>query len=279
MIRPMEDALANSPQPLTRAKKDPEKAPGAANSGDQMGGFGKGLSVIEAYGRGRSSLTIAEVARLSGLDRASARRCLLTLVNRGYATTDGRYFELTPRVLRLGYAYLSASLPTLIQPTLDQLANTLGESCSASVLDGTEIVYIARAAKHRLIGVGLHAGSRLPAYCTSMGRVLLAALPSEDSRAILMQSDRQALTERTLVDVGHLVGELARVRADGYSIVDQEIEIGSMSISVPVRNMSGKTVAAIVVAVHATPAMTARLRTEILSALLEAQKELAEILP
>ena len=113
-----------------------------ANLGDQMGGFAKGLAIIEAYGRGRPSLTIAEAARLSGLDRASARRCLLTLVNRGYATTDGRYFELTPRILRLGHAYLAASLPTLIQPTLDALASDLRESCSASVLDGTEIVYI-----------------------------------------------------------------------------------------------------------------------------------------
>jgi IclR family pca regulon transcriptional regulator len=257
--------------------KSPARPP--ANVTDQMGGFAKGLAVIEAYGRGRPSLTIAEVARLSGLDRASARRCLLTLVNRGYATTDGRYFELTPRVLRLGHAYLAASLPRLIQPTLDELSNDLRESCSASVLDGTEIVYIARAARHRLIGVGLHAGSRLPAYCTSMGRVLLAALPPNDSRAILMQSDRQPITERTLTDIGHLVGELARIRADGYSIVDQEVEIGSMSIAVPVRNISGHTVAAIVVAVHATPVMSVKLRTEILSRMLVAQSQLAEILP
>jgi IclR family transcriptional regulator, pca regulon regulatory protein len=257
--------------------KSPARPP--ANIADQMGGFAKGLAVIEAYGRGRPSLTIAEVARLSGLDRASARRCLLTLVNRGYATTDGRYFELTPRVLRLGHAYLAASLPRLIQPTLDELSSDLRESCSASVLDGTEIVYIARAARHRLMGVGLHAGSRLPAYCTSMGRVLLAALPPNDSRAILMQSDRQPITERTLTDVGHLVGELARIRADGYSIVDQEVEIGSMSIAVPIRNISGHTVAAIVVAVHATPVMSVKLRTEILSRLLVAQSQLAEILP
>src|ERR1700760_2401613 len=125
----------------TRANSGPAKSARSVNSVDQMGGFAKGLAVIEAYGRGRPSLTIAEVAKLSGLDRASARRCLLTLVNCGYATTDGRYFELTPRVLRLGYAYLAAPLPKLIQPTLDNLASTLRESCSASVLDGTEIVY------------------------------------------------------------------------------------------------------------------------------------------
>jgi IclR family pca regulon transcriptional regulator len=246
---------------------------------DQMGGFAKGLAVIEAYGRGRSSLTIAEVARQSGLDRASARRCLLTLVNRGYATTDGRYFQLTPRVLRLGHAYLAASLPTLIQPTLDALATDVGESCSAAVLDGPEIVYIARASRHRLIGVGLHAGSRLPAYCTAMGRVLLAALPIDVARGILAASDRQAMTERTLTDVGHLMGELDRVRADGYAIIDQEVEIGSMSIAVPVRNMAGRSVAAIVVAVHATPAASTRLRTDVLARLRDAQAQLAEILP
>jgi len=250
-----------------------------AKLSDQMGGFAKGLAVIEAYGRGKTSLTIAEVARASGLDRASARRCLLTLVNRGYAVTDGRYFELTPRVLRLGYAYLAAPLPRLIQPTLDALSDDLKESCSASILDDTEIVYVARAARHRMIGVGLHPGSRLPAYCTSMGRVLLAALPAEDSRSILMRSDRQKITERTLTDVGHLVGELDRIRADGYSIIDQEVEIGSMSIAVPIRNIAGTTVAAITVAVHATPAMSVRLRNEILSRLLLAQRQLAEILP
>ena len=270
---------ADTQEPATNDQTAEAPDTDNADSRDQMRGFAKGLAVIEAYGRGRSSLTIAEVARLSGLDRASARRCLLTLVNRGYAATDGRYFHLTPRVLRLGHAYLSASLPTLMQPTLDALANELGESCSAAVLDGTEIVYIARAARHRLIGVGLHAGSRLPAYCTSMGRVLLAAQPAEVARDILARSNRVAMTERTLTDVGHLMGELDRVRADGYAIIDQEVEIGSMSIAVPVRNLLGRTVAAIVVAMHATPAASARLRTEALSRLREAQTQLGQILP
>ena len=244
-----------------------------------MRGFAKGLAVIEAYGRGRSALTIAEVARLSKLDRASARRCLLTLVNRGYASTDGRYFQLTPRVLRLGHAYLSASLPTLIQPTLDALATELGESCSAAVLDGTEIVYIARASRHRLIGVGLHAGSRLPAYCTAMGRVLLAAQPADVARDLITRTHRVAMTERTLTDVGHLMGELDRVRADGYAIIDQEVEIGSMAIAVPLQNLSGRTVASIVVAMHTTPAASARLRSDVLTRLREAQAQLAQILP
>ena len=163
---------------------------------DRMGGFAKGLSVIEAFGEGRNRLTIAEVARLSGLDRASARRCLLTLVERRYATNDDRYFELTPRILKLGHSYLAASLPRLIRPALDGLADQLRESCSAAVLDGTEVVYIARSSHHRIMGAGLHPGSRLPAYCTSLGRVLLAALPRAQAKELIDASDRQSFTYR-----------------------------------------------------------------------------------
>jgi len=267
--------------PIVQA--EPESAQRAAadepRSSDLMGGFAKGLAVIEAYGRGRAAQTIAEVARASGLDRASARRCLLTLVKGGYARTDGRYFELTPRILRLGHSFLAASLPRLLQPTLDHLADGLRESCSASVLDGTEIVYIARAAQHRLIGVGLHPGSRLPAYCTAMGRVLLAALPAEQSRAILQESDRKAITAHTITRLEALMAELERVRHDGYALINQEMEIGSVSMAVPIRNILGRTVAAFVVAARATPATHSRLHSTILTRLLEAQRQLAEILP
>jgi IclR family pca regulon transcriptional regulator len=204
---------------------------------------------------------------------------LLTLVNAGYASTDGRYFELTPRILRLGNAYLAAPLPRLIQPSLDSLAQTLNASCSASVLDGTEIVYIARAAHHLLIAGGLHAGSRLPAYCTAMGRVLLAALPPEQSQALLVQSERRAVTARTLTDVDALVAELDRVRLSGFCLIDQEVEIGSMSVAAPIRTTQGRTVAAFVVALHATPESAARIRTEILPRMLEVQRQIADILP
>lgn len=246
---------------------------------DRMGGFAKGLAVIEAFGQGRNTLTIAEVARLSSLDRASARRCLLTLVEARYATTDGRYFELTPRILRLGHSYLAASLPRLIQPTLDQLSDTLHESCSAAVLDAHEVVYIARAAHHRIMGPGLHAGSRLPAFCTSLGRVMLAALPIDQAKAILTNSERPAITDHTLTKVSDIMAELKRVRENGYSIIDQEMEIGSRSIAVPIVNFSGQTVAAITVGVHAVRAEIDRLREEILPALLDARAQLGAILP
>ncbi|MGE4430941.1 MAG: IclR family transcriptional regulator C-terminal domain-containing protein [Sphingobium sp.] len=246
---------------------------------DRMGGFAKGLSVIEAFGQGRNRLTIAEVARLSGLDRASARRCLLTLVEMRYATTDDRYFELTPRILRLGHSYLAASLPRLIKPSLDQLADQLRESCSAAVLDGTEVVYIARASHHRIVGAGLHAGSRLPAYCTSLGRVLLAALPPEQAKQVIEASDRQRLTDRTLTTVKVLMAEIDRVRDQGYAFIDQELETNSRSIAVPIRNFAGNTVAAVTVGLHVSRSSPERVETEILPAMLEMQAQLAEILP
>lgn len=246
---------------------------------DRMGGFAKGLSVIEAFGAGRNRLTIAEVARLSGLDRASARRCLLTLVEKRYATADDRYFELTPRILKLGHSYLAASLPRLVRPALDQLADQLRESCSAAVLDGPEVVYIARSSHHRIVGAGLHPGSRLPAYCTSLGRVLLAALPRRQAKELIEASERQAFTDRTLTSVKALMDELDRVREQGYSFIDQELEANSRSVAVPIRNFDGNTAAAVTVGLHVSRASNERIQQEILPAMFDMQAQLAEILP
>jgi IclR family pca regulon transcriptional regulator len=246
---------------------------------DRMGGFAKGLAVIEAFGKGRERLTIAEVARLSGLDRASARRCLLTLVEQQYAVADDRYFELTPRILKLGRSYLSASLPRLVRPAITALADRLGESCSAAVLDGPEVVYIARAAQHHIVGTGLHPGSRLPAYCTSLGRVLLAALPEPAAKQILEESKPEALTDHTLTKVKDIMAELGRVRVQGYSIIDQEVAPNSRSIAVPVFNYAGRTIAAITVAMHASRGSIERLEQVALPALLETQAQLADTLP
>lgn len=157
---------------------------------DFVGGFAKGLRVIEAFGEDRPRLSIADVSKITGLDRATARRCLLTLAELGYAEYDGKFFMLLPRILRLGHAYLSGTpLPTIIQPHLDRLSQSVGESASASVLDGAEIVYIARASQMRVISINLMAGSRLPAYCASMGRVLLAWLDESEARTILEQTE------------------------------------------------------------------------------------------
>ena len=170
----------------------------------------------------------------------------LTLADLGYADYDGKFFTLSPRILRLGHSYLSSTpLPRLVQPFLDQLSEKTGESASASVLDGNEIVYIARASHKRVMSINLNPGSRLPAYCSSMGRVLLAAMPEDEARHILEGTNRTANTPKTKTAIVELLDELQRVRVQGYAVIDQELEIGLCSIAIPVRNMRGATVAAI----------------------------------
>lgn len=216
------------------------------NSRDVMGGFGKGLAVIECFDEQRPHLTISEVAARTRLSRAAARRCLLTLQTLGYANFDGKFFNLTPRVLRLGYAYLAATeLPQLLQPFLERLSETLQESCSATILDGDEIVYIARSAKKRVMSVALGVGSRLPGYCSSMGRVLLAALQPDEAIKRLARYDRRPLTPHTRTQLEELTGILRDVRVQGYCVVDQELEVGLVSMAVPVMDSRGETVAAI----------------------------------
>lgn len=213
---------------------------------DFMAGLGKGLAVIECFDNAHKRLTVAEAAERVGLSRAAARRCLLTLVRLGYAAFDGKFFRLTPRVMRLGYAYLSSTLmPQLVQPFLEQLSSQIQESSSASILDGDDIVYIARAATKRIMSIGLNVGTRLPAFCTSMGRVMLASLPPEDVRARLAASERRKLTPATVTAVDSLMAALAKVRTHGYSVIDQELEQGLVSIAVPILDDSGRTVAAI----------------------------------
>ncbi|WP_290688238.1 MULTISPECIES: IclR family transcriptional regulator domain-containing protein [unclassified Haematobacter] len=212
---------------------------------DLMGGFAKGLRVIEAFA-GVPRLTITEVAERADLDRATARRCLLTLVALGYAEHDGKFFALTPKVARLGQAWLQGlPLATVIQPRLDRLSAEVGQSSSVSVLDGAEIVYIARSAQQRIMSINLMAGSRLPAFCSSMGRILLAALPEGQAEALIRSADRPPYTARTLTDPALLMQELARVRQQGYAVIDQELEIGLCSIAVPVLNDRSQVVAAL----------------------------------
>ncbi|WP_377298108.1 IclR family transcriptional regulator [Rhizobium sp. SGZ-381] len=213
---------------------------------DFIGSFAKGLKVIEAFGDASPRLSIADVARLTGLDRATARRCLLTLHELGYADYDGKFFSLTPRILRLGHAYLSATpLPQIIQPFLDRLSEEVGQSASASVLDGAEVVYVARASQRRVMSVNLMPGSRLPAYCASMGRVLLAALAGDEARQLIEASDRRAYTPFTRTEPDVLMDEIERVRRQGFAVIDQELELGLRSIAVPLANARGKVVAAL----------------------------------
>jgi IclR family transcriptional regulator, pca regulon regulatory protein len=247
---------------------------------DFVGGFAKGLRVIEAFGEAAPRLSITDVARLTDLDRATARRCLLTLAELGYADYDGKYFSLTPKILRLGHAYLSATpLPTVIQPHLDQLSDRVGQSASASVLDDTEVVYIARAAQKRVMSINLGPGSRLPAYCASMGRVLLASLSDNDARTILHRSDLRASTPFTKTDPEALLAEFAQVRLHGYAIIDQELELGLCSIAVPLRNARGKTLAALNIGTPAAQVPANELAARYLAALQSTQAVLRGVLP
>lgn len=246
---------------------------------DIMGGLAKGLLAIETFTTERPRQTISEVAAVSGLDRATARRCLLTLAHHGYADYDGKFFTLTPRVLRLGTACLaSMPLPHLVQPLLDELSARTQESSSVSILDGAEIVYLARSAQRKVMSIGLMPGSRLPAYCTSMGRVLLAALPEAQARSVLDSTPLTARTPRTLTDPDQIMACLAEVRAQGFALNDQEIELGLRSIAVPLYNTHGKVVAAANIGVAAVQSEADELRDRFLAPLLELQNALRQML-
>jgi len=217
----------------------------------------RGLAVIRAFGAATPRLTLSEVARATELTRASARRFLLTLESEGYVRVRDGVFELTPRVLELGFSYLSAqSLPEVAQPHLEALSREVGESTSASVLDGSvpgayDIVYIARVPTRRIMSVAITIGTRFPAYATSMGRVLLAALPPAERDTFLAGFIGQAFTSRTVTTPAALRAELERVAARGWSLVDGELENGLRALAVPITR-AGSVVAAINVSMPAS---------------------------
>lgn len=246
---------------------------------DTMGGLAKGLAVIETFTADQPRQSIAEVAASSGLDRATARRCLLTLAHLGYADYDGKFFTLTPRVLRLGTACLATMpLPQMVQPWLDKLSETLGESSSVSILDGDEIVYIARASQRKVMSISLMPGSRLPAFCTSMGRVLLAALPETEVALLLAARPLQARTEFTVTDPEAVMQRIAQVRAQGFAVIDQEVEIGLRSIAVPILDARGRVVAALNLGLPARAEGPEAVESRYLPALRAIQGELRKVL-
>lgn len=211
----------------------------------------RGLAVIRAFDAEHPDLTLSDVARMTGLNRAAARRFLHTLVELGYVRTDGRRFSLGPRVLELGYSYLSSlSLPELALPAMERLVERVHESCSMAVLDGTEVVYVARVPTKRIMSVAISVGTRFPAYATSMGRVLLAHQDPAWLDSYLATVHLEPLTPRTVTDPERLRAILDRVRSDGYCLVDQELEIGLRSMAAPIRDKHGRVVAAINVSAH-----------------------------
>ncbi len=211
------------------------------------------------------------MAKICDLTRAAARRFLLTLADLGYVRTDGRLFSLTPRVLELGYAFLSSlSLPDVAAPHLERLVAQLHESSSLSILDGDDIVYVARVPTSRIMAVSINLGTRFPAYATSMGRILLAALPDAALDGYLARVTLDRLTGKTVTSVAALRTELVRVRAQGYSIVDQELEEGLRAIAAPIHDRAGVVTGAVNVSVHAARAAVDAMRRRLLPPLLAA---------
>lgn len=241
--------------------------------------FARGLDVIRSFNAAAPRQTLSDISKRSGLSRAGARRILLTLQTLGYVSSDGKLFSLTPRILDLGFAYLS-SMPiwNLAEPVMESLAERLKESCSAAVLDGCDIVYVLRVPTHKIMSISLGVGSRLPAFCTSMGRVLLAALPEGELRQRLERSDRTALTRHTVCDIDMLAEQIATVRTQGWCLVDQELEEGLVSMAAPITNQAGQTVAALNVSGQANRTDARHMRRTTLPALLASAQTLSSML-
>ena len=246
---------------------------------DFIEGMARGVAVLESFSTERQRLNATLAAQRAGITRAAARRHLLTLAHLGYLETDGSHFWLSPKVLRLSGSYLaSARLPRVLQPTLNRLSMELGESFSATVLDGDEVVIVARAGPTRVLAYGVHLGARLPAHATSTGLVLLAALPKEALAAWLDGRRLARLTPNTPTLPQALRKTLARVRADDFCEADQTHELGVHALAVPLRNFKGDTVAALNVVVGSSQAVAQRLRQELLPALHDAAQELRPLL-
>jgi IclR family pca regulon transcriptional regulator len=254
---------------------------GFAGDPNFMASLARGLAVIRAFTQQRRSLTIAQVSKRTGIPRAAVRRCLYTLAALGYVgSDDGRNYALRPRILALGHAYLSSTpLVSAVQPLLDQLTSTLHESSSMAVLESDEILYVARSSTTtRLMSIDLGIGSRLPAYCTSMGRVLLAGVAPAELDAYLSRVKLVKLTGRTVTEPAELKVVLTKVRRDGYALVDQELEIGLRSIAVPVADAAGRVVAAINIGTQSSRVSVAEMESKFLPALQAAAHELALLL-
>lgn len=243
---------------------------------DYVNALARGLEVIRAFTRSTPSMTLADIARATGMNRASVRRFLLTLVAEGYAHTDGKQFALKPKVLELGYGALSSmKFLDVVQPALVRLAEELGESCFAAILDGEDVVYVATAAPTgRLVSIGLAVGSRSPAHCVSTGRILLAALPERMRLKYLDTAKLNRMTANTVTSKVKLRALIEETGAKGWSVCDQELEIGLRSISVPIRDQAGKVLAALNVACPSSRITPEDMHTRVLLKLQETSQNI-----
>ncbi len=250
---------------------------GQVRNSDFVQSLDRGLAVIRAFGPDRERLSLSDVARATGLTRAATRRFLLTLVKLGYVRNDGREFSLRPRVLELGYAYLSGlAMPEVAAPHLEELVAQVRESSSISVLDGHHIVYVARVPTKRIMTVAISVGTRFPAYATSMGRVLLAGLTDSELDQYLAEAELTAFTGRTVTAPQRLREIVREAGRQGYAIVDQELEEGLRAIAAPIHGSSGAVTAAINLSAHASRVSMAAMRADLLPALLQTARRIEE---
>jgi len=274
-------ATANIIAPNAPGVTPAREIQGYAGDPNFMASLARGLAVIRAFTQQRRHLTIAQLSQRTAIPRAAVRRCLYTLSMLGYVgSEDGRTYALRPRILALGHAYLSSTpLVYAVQPLLDQITSVLHESSSLAVLEGDEILYIARSSTTtRLMSIDLGIGSRLPAYCTSMGRVLLAGLTDAELDVYLSRVKLVKLTTRTVSTADELKVALNAVRRNGYAVVDQELEIGLRSIAVPVSDREGRSAAAINVGTQSSRVSVAEMESKFLPPLRAAAHELGLLL-
>jgi IclR family transcriptional regulator, pca regulon regulatory protein len=241
--------------------------------------FARGLDVIRSFSGAAPRQTLTDVATRTGLTRAGARRILLTLQTLGYVESDGRLFALTPRILDLGFAYLS-SMPmwNLAEPAMEALADQVKESCSAAVLDRADIVYVLRVPTRKIMKIALGVGSRLPAYCTSLGRVLLAGLPDDEVLQRMRAAPLETRTRHTITDVDALMAKVQQARRQGWAQVNQELEEGLVSIATPITNRSGRVVAALNVSGQANRTSARQMQEKMLPPLLAAAQSISRLL-
>ncbi|RZL89693.1 MAG: IclR family transcriptional regulator [Variovorax sp.] len=257
-----------------------QKQPAAPTPGDSyVQSFARGLQVIRSFSASAPRQTLSEVAAATGLTRAGARRILLTLQTLGYVDSDGRLFSLTPRILDLGFAYLS-SMPiwNRAEPVMEALVQQVQESCSAAVLDATDIVYVMRVPTHKIMRISLGVGSRLPAWCTSMGRLLLADLDDAALRERLAASTIEAFTRHSVTDIDTLVAKVAQARRQRWCLVNQELEEGLISIAAPIVDRAGRMVAALNISGQANRTSAKVMQETMLPALVQAAQDISRLL-
>lgn len=248
--------------------------PGPAGR-DYVNALARGLEVIKVFTRYTPKMTLSEIAQATGMTRATVRRFLLTLAHEGYVEISGRHFSLRPKILELGFSALSSmDLWDVVQPVINDLSQKLNESCFAAVLDGESVIYVARATPNRRVNVGISIGSRVPAHCVSTGRVLLAALPEDELHRYIETMTLTRFTPNTTTSKVQLRGALEEVRRQGWSIVDQELEVGLRSLSVPIRDGSDQIVAALNVCCPSTRISLEEMKTRILAITLEASRNI-----